>query len=191
VAKNEGFVTLTNQIADVALKASPASLEALMALSFDDSMTVAEKLTEQTGVIGEKLEVASYEHLSGEFFASYIHAGNKLATLVSLSSKADEAGRDVAMQAAAMNPVALNRDEVPTEVIDRELEVAREQIRLEGKPEEMIDRIAQGKLNKFFKDNTLIDQSFIKDSKQTVSSYLNSVEKGLAVTGFRRVGLGV
>jgi elongation factor Ts len=95
------------------------------------------------------------------------------------------------MQAAAMNPVALNRDEVPTEVIDRELEVAREQIRLEGKPEEMIDRIAQGKLNKFFKDNTLIDQSFIKDSKQTVSSYLNSVEKGLAVTGFRRVGLGV
>ena len=191
VAKNEGFVTLTNQIADVALKASPASLEALMALSFDDSMTVAEKLTEQTGVIGEKLEVASYEHLSGEFVASYIHAGNKLATLVSLSSKADEAGRDVAMQAAAMNPVALNRDEVPTEVIDRELEVAREQIRLEGKPEEMIDRIAQGKLNKFFKDNTLIDQSFIKDSKQTVSSYLNSVEKGLAVTGFRRVGLGV
>ena len=191
VAKNDGFVELANQFASVAVENKPESLESLLALPFGDGMTVSEKLTEQTGVIGEKIEIAYYEQLQGAFVANYIHAGNKLATLVALSGAQAEAGRDVAMQAAAMNPVALNKDAVAADVVERELEVAREQVRAEGKPEEMIDRIAQGKLGKFFKENTLVEQAFIKDSKQNVAGYLNSVEKGLEVTGFRRVGLGV
>lgn len=191
VAKNDSFVELANKLADIALNTFPATTEELLAASFDGGMTIADKLTEQTGVIGEKLELGAYERIEGEFVGTYIHAGNKLATVVSLSGAAADAAKDVAMQAAAMNPVALNRDSVAQEDIDREMEIIRDQIRQEGKPEEMVDKIAQGKLNKFFKENTLVDQDFIKDGKQSVSQYLNSVEKGLTVTGFKRVGLGV
>lgn len=191
VAKNESFVEMANKMADIALDVFPSSLEDLLAATFDANFTVAEKLTEQTGVIGEKIELGAFETIEGEFVGTYIHAGNKLATVVSLTGVAADAAKDVAMQAAAMNPVALDRNSVPQEAIDREMDIIRDQIRQEGKPEEMVDKIAQGKLNKFFKDNTLVDQDFIKDGKQSVSSYLNSVEKGLAVTGFKRVGLGV
>jgi elongation factor Ts len=190
VAKNDTYVALANQLADATLVGFPATKDELLALPFENG-TIADKLTEQTGVIGEKIEIAFYERVEGAFVATYIHSNNKLATAVVLTAAASEAGRDVAMQVAAMNPVSLNKDSVPTEVLERELEIAREQIRQEGKPEEMVEKIAQGKLNKFYKESTLVEQEFIKDNKMTVAQYLDSVQKGLAVVDFRRVGLGI
>ncbi len=189
VAKNEGFVDLAKQIADVALNTFPATIEELKAQKFDDKLTVEEKLTEQTGVIGEKIDLSAYESVEAPYIASYIHMGNKIGTIVALNDVAEDAGRDVAMQAAAMNPVALDRDSVSQEIIERELEIGRDQARQEGKPEEMVDKIAQGKLNKFYKENTLVDQQFIKDGNMTVSSYLTSIKKGLKVVDFKRVSL--
>lgn len=190
VAKNDSFVKLANDLADLAL--GYESKDDFLAASID-GMTVAEKLTEQTGVIGEKIEIGSFERLDAPFVGSYIHAGNKIATLVGLSAKVDgaaEAAKDVAMQAAAMNPVALDEDGVDQSIIDKEIEIAKDQLRQEGKPEEMLDKIAQGKLKRFFKDNTLVNQAFIKDSKQSVAQYVKSVDSSLEVTGFARVALG-
>ena len=190
VAKNESFVTLANELADLALGFD--SKDDFLAAAFN-GMTVAEKLTEQTGVIGEKIEIGSFEKLSAPFVGSYIHAGNKIATLVGLSANVDgaaTAAKDVAMQAAAMNPVALNEEGVDQSVIDKEIEIAKDQLRQEGKPEAMLDNIAKGKLKRFFKDNTLVNQAFIKDSKQSVSQYVKSVASDLEVTGFSRVALG-
>lgn len=190
VAKNESFVTLANDLADLALGFD--SKDAFLAAKFN-GMTVAEKLTEQTGVIGEKIEIGSFEKLSAPFVGSYIHAGNKIATLVGLSEAVDgaaEAAKDVAMQAAAMNPVALDESGVDQSIIDKEIEIAKDQLRQEGKPEAMLDNIAKGKLKRFFKDNTLINQAFIKDSKQSVAQYVKSVDSNLEVTGFQRVALG-
>ncbi len=190
VAKNDSFVKLANDLADIALGFE--SKDGFLAASYD-GMTVADKLTEQTGVIGEKIEIGSFEKLNAPFVGSYIHAGNKIATLVGLSANVDgaaEAAKDVAMQAAAMNPVALNEDGVDQSIIDKEIEIAKDQLRQEGKPEEMLDKIAQGKLKRFFKDNTLVNQDFIKDSKQSVSQYVKSVDSSLEVTGFARVALG-
>ncbi len=190
VAKNESFIALTQKILDKAIEAKPANTEALLKETID-GMTIEDKLTEQTGVIGEKLEIGGYETVEAPFVAEYIHAGNKLATLVGMNEEAGEAGRNVAMQAAAMNPVSLNRDEVPADVIERELEVGKDLARQEGKPEEMLDKIAQGRLNKFFKESTLLEQDYIRDGKLSVSKYLDSVKKGLTITSFKRVGLGV
>lgn len=190
VAKNDTFVKLATDLTDLALGYD--SKEDFLAASFG-GMTVAEKLTEQTGVIGEKIEIGSFEKLNAPFVGSYIHAGNKIATLVGLSANVDgsaEAAKDVAMQAAAMNPVALNEDGVDQSIIDKEIEIAKDQLREEGKPEEMLDKIAQGKLKRFFKDNTLVNQDFIKDSKQSVAQYVKSVDSNLEVTGFSRVALG-
>lgn len=190
VAKNESFVTLANDLADVALGFD--NKDAFLAAPFN-GMTVSEKLTEQTGVIGEKIEIGSFEKLDAPFVGSYIHAGNKIATLVGLSAAVDgaaEAAKDVAMQAAAMNPVALNEEGVDQSVIDKEIEIAKDQLRQEGKPEAMLENIAKGKLKRFFKDNTLVNQAFIKDSKQSVSQYVKSVDSSLEVTGFQRVALG-
>lgn len=191
VAKNEGFVSLTQSILDAAIANKVSSKEDLLKQTLDGGLTVEEKLVEQTGVIGEKLEIGGYETVEDKYVACYIHPGNKLATVVGLNDRSEEAGRNVAMQAAAMNPVALNKDEVPQEVIDRELEVGKDLARQEGKPEEMLDKIAQGRLGKFFKENTLLDQAYIRDNKMSVSKYLGSVSKGLEATKFRRVGLGV
>ena len=190
VAKNESFVTLANNLADLALGFD--NKDAFLAAPFN-GMTVAEKLTEQTGVIGEKIEIGSFEKLDAPFVGSYIHAGNKIATLVGLSASVDgaaEAAKDVAMQAAAMNPVALNEEGVDQSVIDKEIEIAKDQLRQEGKPEAMLENIAKGKLKRFFKDNTLVNQAFIKDSKQSVAQYVKSVDSNLEVTGFQRVALG-
>ena len=190
VAKNDSFVKLATDLADLALGFDKK--EDFLAASFN-GMTVADKLTEQTGVIGEKIEIGSFERLSAPFVGSYIHAGNKIATLVGLSANVDgaaEAAKDVAMQAAAMNPVALNEEGVDQSIIDKEIEIAKDQLRQEGKPEEMLDKIAQGKLKRFFKDNTLVNQDFIKDSKQSVAQYVKSVDSALEVTGFTRVALG-
>lgn len=190
VAKNDSFIELTRSILDRALENKITDKESLLKQDLN-GLTVEEKLTEQTGVIGEKLEIGGFESIEAPYVAAYIHPGNKLATVVGLTEEAEEAGRNVAMQAAAMNPVALNREEVPADVIERELEVGRDLARQEGKPEEMLDKIAQGRLNKFFKENTLVDQAYIRDNKMSVSNYLGSVSKGLEATKFKRVGLGV
>ncbi|NJB36269.1 MULTISPECIES: translation elongation factor Ts [Flavobacteriaceae] len=190
VAKNDGFVDLANQLAELALGYD--SKDAFLAADFNGT-SVADKLTEQTGVIGEKIEIGSFEKLDAAFVGSYIHAGNKIATLVGLSKNVDgaeEAAKDVAMQAAAMNPVALNEDGVDQSIIDKEIEIAKDQLRQEGKPEAMLDNIAKGKLNRFFKDNTLVNQAFIKDNKQSVADYVKSVDADLTVTDFKRVALG-
>jgi elongation factor Ts len=190
VGKNEAFVKLAADLANQALKF--ATKDELLASDFN-GITVAEKLIEQTGVIGEKIEIASFERLSGAFVGSYIHAGNKIATLVALSASvagAEEAARNIAMQAAAMNPIALDEAGVDAATIAKEIEIAKDMLRQEGKPEAMIENIAKGKLGRFFKDNTLVNQDYIKDSSMSVSAYIKSVDANLTVTGFKRVALG-
>lgn len=193
VAKNEDFKALGNEIADAAIAGKPADLEALKALSLGEQ-TVQEKVTELLGKIGEKLEVTVYELLSGEQVVSYIHSTGKLGVLVALTgvngTDVSEAGKDVGMQIAAMNPVALDKDGVDESVIAKEIEIGKEQARQEGKPEAILDKIAQGKLNKFFKENTLLSQAFVKEPKQSISQYLDSVTKGLTVADFKRVNIG-
>jgi len=190
VGKNEGFVKLATELANLAIKF--ASKEEFLAADFN-GMTVADKLIEQTGVIGEKIEIASFEKLKGAFIGSYIHAGNKIATLVALSanvSGAEEAARNVAMQAAAMNPIALNEEGVDADTVAKEIEIAKDLLRQEGKPEAMLESISKGKLQRFFKDNTLVNQDYIKDSSMSVVNYVKSVDANLTVTGFKRVALG-
>ncbi len=193
VAINDGFQALGNEILDAAYTNKPADVAALMTLSLGD-LTVAEKLTDMIGKIGEKLEISSYIRMSADQVVPYIHAGSKLGVLVGLSNinGADqtEAGKDVAMQIAAMNPLALSKDEVAKDVIDRELEIGKEQVRAEGKPEHMLEKIAQGKLNKFFAENTLLSQKFVKDNSVTIEKYLNGVSKGLTVSKFERISIG-
>jgi elongation factor Ts len=189
VAKNETFVKLANELAALALNFN--TKDEFLAADFN-GMTVADKLIEQTGVIGEKIEIGSFERLEGAFVGSYIHAGNRIATLVSLSANvggAEEASRNVAMQAAAMAPIALNEEGVDAATIEKEIEIAKDLLRQEGKPEAMLENIAKGKLGRFFKDNTLVNQDYIKDSKLSVSEYIKSVDAGLVVTGFKRVAL--
>lgn len=190
VAKNEGFVKMATDFAQLALNYD--SKEAFMNAPYE-GITVGEKLIEQTGVIGEKIEIAAFERLEGAFVGSYIHAGNKIATLTSLSANvegAEEAARNVSMQAAAMAPIALDEAGVDAATIEKEIEIAKDQLRAEGKPEAMLDNIAKGKLNRFFKDNTLVNQDYIKDGSMNVAGYVKSVNADLKVTGFRRVALG-
>jgi len=189
VAKNDSYLALANKLADLALGFD--TLEAFLAADFE-GITVAEKLTEQTGVIGEKIEIGGFERLEGAFVGSYIHAGNKIATLTSLSANVDgaaEAAKNVSMQAAAMNPIALNEEGVDAATVEKEIEIAKDQLRQEGKPEAMLDNIAKGKLKRFFKDNTLVNQAYIKEAKQSVADYVKSVNSELTVTGFKRVAL--
>jgi elongation factor Ts len=190
VGKNDGFVKLATDLANQAVNFS--TKEDLLASDFG-GITVAEKLIEQTGVIGEKIEIGAFERLEGAFIGSYIHAGNKIAVITALSAKvngAEEAAKNVSMQAAAMNPIALDESGVDQSIIDKEIEIAKDQLRQEGKPEAMLENIAKGKLNRFFKDNTLVNQDYIKDSSMSVSAYIKSVDASLVVTGFKRVALG-
>ena len=192
VAKNADFVAFANTIADTAVNANPANLEALNQLPLN-GVTIAEACVEQTGKIGEKIGVSKYEVIEGEKVVAYIHGNYRLGVLVALTAApagADEAGKDVAMQIAAMNPIAVDKDGVDASVIERELEIAKDVIRQEGKPEEMVEKIAAGKLNKFYKDSTLLNQEFVKDSSKTVAQFLSTVDKGLTVTAFKRVALG-
>jgi elongation factor Ts len=189
VAKNDGFISLANEFAELALQNN--SLEEFLNSKID-SMTVSEKLIQQTGVIGEKLVIGSFEKLSASYVGKYIHAGNKIATLCGFSNSVkgiEEIAKDVAMQAAAMNPIALDENGVDQTTIDKEIEIAKDQLRQEGKPEAMLDNIAKGKLKRFFKDNTLVNQAFIKDSKLSVATYVKSNNPDLKVTGFKRVAL--
>ena len=192
VAKNDDFVNLTHKIADLALTSFPADKDSLLASDFG-GISLGDKITEQIGVIGEKIELADYEKLEAPMVLPYIHMGNKAGVIVGLNKAADSyesAGKDVAMQVAAMKPVAVDKEGVSQEVIDKEIEIGMEIARKEGKPEEMLERIATGKLNKFFKENTLLNQVFVKDGKKTVGQYLDGVESGLSVTDFKHVKLG-
>jgi elongation factor Ts len=190
VGMNENFVKMATDMANLALNYD--TKEAFLAADFN-GITVAEKLIEQTGVIGEKLEIRTFEKLEGAFIGSYIHSGNKIATLVALSANVagtDEVARNVAMQAAAMAPIALNEAGVDAATIEKEIEIAKDVLRQEGKPEAMLDNIAKGKLARFFKDNTLVNQDYIKDNKLSVAAYVQSLDKNLTVTGFKRAALG-
>jgi elongation factor Ts len=190
VGMNENFVKMATEMANLALKFK--TKEELLAADFH-GITVAEKLIEQTGVIGEKLEIRTFERLEGAFIGSYIHSGNKIATLTAFSANvagAEEAARNVAMQAAAMNPIALDEAGVDAETIAKEIEIAKDILRQEGKAEAMIENIAKGKLGRFFKDNTLVNQDYIKDSSMSVANYVKSIDANLIVTGFKRAALG-
>jgi elongation factor Ts len=190
VAKNSSYLALAKSLADQALKYD--TLENFLSSDFD-GMSVAEKLIEQTGVIGEKIEIGAFKKLTAPYIGSYIHAGNKIATLVGLSGIVDNAAeisKNVAMQAAAMNPIALDEESVDASIIQKEIEIAKEQLRQEGKPEAMLDNIAKGKIKRFFKDNTLVNQAFIKDGKISVADYVKSTHTDLIVTGFQRIALG-
>jgi elongation factor Ts len=190
VAKNEGFVALASSILDAALAAKPADLEALKALDLG-GITVADKVTEQSGVIGEKIDLSAYDVVEAESVSAYVHAGNKLATLVGFNQPSvdAQAGKDVAMQVAAMSPIAVDRNAVDQATIDHELEIGKDMARNEGKPEAMLDKIAQGRLNKFFKESTLMEQEFVKDGKMSIAQYLDGVSKGLAAVSFKRLSL--
>jgi elongation factor Ts len=190
VAKNENFVAFADNILNVALAQKPENLDALKGLELE-SRTIDAQVTEQTGVIGEKLDLSYYGKIEAETVVSYIHPGNKLATLVGFSKAGveEQVAKDIAMQVAAMSPVSVDTDSIPQEVIHKELEIAKEKFRQEGKPEAMLDKIAQGALQKWYKEVTLLNQAFIKDSKMTVKDYLAQYDKDLKVTGFERFAL--
>lgn len=188
VAKNADFIALTQSILDVAMTQKPESLEALNALEID-GRSIEELVTDRSGITGEKMELDYYEFVKGKSVVSYIHPGNMLAAIVAFAEEDVEhqVAIDVAMQAAAMNPIALDRKSVPQKVIDTELEVGREKARQEGKPEKILDKIAEGRLNKFFQESTLLEQAFIKDSKISIADYLK--ENNATAIDFKRVTL--
>jgi elongation factor Ts len=192
VAKNDTFRNFVQSLVDIALANMPSTVEELKALPYDEKLSVDEKIIEQIGVIGEKLDLSGYAKLSADKVAAYNHPGNRLATLVALNSGtdlADDAGKQVAMQVAAMNPIALNKEGVDERTIERELEIGKELAIQEGKPADMAEKISQGRLNKFFQENTLLSQPFVRDNKLTVEQFLESTEKGLTVTAFERFSL--
>ncbi|MDR2232663.1 MAG: translation elongation factor Ts [Tannerella sp.] len=192
VAKNADFIALTQSFLDAAMQHKPASLDALLSLPLGDGRSIENHITDRIGVTGEKMELGFYEFVKGAATVSYIHSGNKLASIVAFNQPLDrQAARDIAMQVAAMNPVSITPDEVPQKVIDLELDVARDKARQAGKPENMLDKISQGALQKFFKDSTLLQQEFIKDSKITVLQYLQKQDKELITTAFKRVTLNM
>lgn len=192
VAKNNDFITFANKILNVAIEKSPANLDELKNLQLDGGR-IADKIVEYVGIIGEKLDLSYYEKIEAAQVQAYIHPGNKLATLVGFTKAGVDVQvyKDVAMQIAAMNPVAVDKDFVPQTVIAQEIEIGKEQARRDGKPEEMLEKIAQGKLAKFFKESTLLNQDFVKDNKMTIRQYLQSADKDLTVTDFKRYSLNL
>jgi len=193
VARNKEFLTLGNEILNQAFESRPTELAGLTELRIGDR-TIDEKILELIGKIGEKIEIIAFEVLGGEKIIPYVHAGSKLGVLVELSGSngtgVDEAGKDVAMQIAAMGPIAVDRDHVEQSIIDREMKIGREQAIEDGKPENIVDKIAEGKVNKFLKENTLLNQTFVKDKNFTVAKYLESISSGLTVRAFKRVKIG-
>jgi elongation factor Ts len=191
VARNEDFEAFANNIAALVLKEQPADRDALLALAYEGGRTVGETITDLTGKIGEKIDVrrfASMKSPNGQV-VTYIHPGSRLGVLVDVSGdQAEAAGRDVAMQVAAMNPIAAFVEEVPAEIREKELEVGRETARNEGRPENMLDRIAEGKLKRYYKDNVLVEQPFVKDSSMTVGDMLKN--QGVVLASYERIALG-
>lgn len=193
VAKNEDFVKFANEIANLALTNQPADVNALKALNIG-SISLEQKLLDEMGKTGEKMDISKYEIVKGNNVVAYIHAGNRMGVLVEMNNEPSDAnmaaGKDTAMQIAAMNPIALNETQVPQETITREIEVGKEQAIAEGKPAEMAEKIAQGRLNKFYKEYTLLNQEFVKDGSKTVAKMLADAEAGLTVLSFKRIALG-
>ncbi len=192
VAKNEEFIKFANSILDKALSAGSKSLEEVLALQLDNE-TIADKIVEQIGIIGEKIELSYFSRIDADHVQAYIHPGNKLSTMAGFNKSGIDIQvyKDVAMQIAAMNPVSLDKNDVPAATLASEMEIAKEQARREGKPEAMLDKIAEGKLNKFFKESTLLNQEFVKDNKMTIRQYLQSINKDLTVTSFARFTLNL
>ena len=189
VAKNDDFRSFVQSIMKIAVDNQPSDVNALMSTAYNEKLSVSEKITEQIGVIGEKLDLSGYELVKADKVVAYNHPGNQIATLVGLNSNSEEAadaGKQVAMQVAAMNPLALSKDGIDQATIDRELEVGKELAIQEGKPADMAEKIAMGRLNKFFKENTLLSQAFVRDNKQSVEQFLSSTESGLTVVDFKR-----
>jgi elongation factor Ts len=193
VGKTEDFKKFAHDLLNHCIKSRPATMEAITAMQLEGH-TVEEKLNEMLGKTGEKIQIAHYEFLEAPFVSAYNHHGNRLATIIGMNKKdtkdIKEIAHELAMQVAAMNPVAIDKENVSQETIDREIEIGKEQARQEGKPEEMLEKIATGKLTKFFKDSTLLNQDFVRDTKKTVRQYLAENDKDLQVTGFRRLMLG-
>lgn len=192
VAKNEDFIKLAKDFAQIALDSFPADREALLGMKYN-GITIGDKVVEQVGVIGEKIELSDYEKLEADLVVPYIHMGYRAGVIVGLNKNgADvvEAGKNLAMQVAAMKPIAVDKENVDQSIIDKEIEIGMEQARQEGKPEQMLEQIAKGKLGKFFKESTLLGQAYVKDSSLTVRDYLKKVGDGVTVTGFRHVALG-
>lgn len=193
VAKNQEFIDFANRLTDIALDTKADSIEALKSAKLDDA-TVSDKLLEMVAKIGEKIDITRFEQVAADSVVPYIHGNYRIGVLVGMNKPHAEnihnAGRDVAMQIAAMNPLAVDEKGISGETIERERAIAIEQIVAEGKPAEMAEKIAQGKLNKFFKDNTLLPQPFVKDANQSVGSYLKGVESDLTVVSFKRVAVG-
>jgi len=192
VAKNEDFIQLAKDFAQVALENFPASREDLLKLSYN-GLSIGDKVVEQVGVIGEKIELSDYETLEADLIVPYIHMGYRAGVIVGLNTageQVEEAGKNLAMQVAAMKPVAVDKEDVDQSVVEKEIEIGMEQARREGKPEQMLEQIAKGKLGKFFKESTLLGQAYVKDSSMSVRDYLKSVGEGVTVTGFRHVALG-
>jgi elongation factor Ts len=193
VAKNEEFGAFANSLIDLAVANGSESKDAVLALPFE-SITVAEKIIEMTGKIGEKIDISHFEIVTAETVVPYVHSNGKLGVLVGLvnasGNNVEEAGKDVAMQIAAMNPVAVDKDGVDASTVEREIEIGKEQARAEGKAEEMLEKIALGKLAKFYKENTLLSQQFVKDNSKSISQYLDGVSKGLTVNAFKRISIG-
>ena len=190
VAKNEDFISLATSIAKIAL--SCKTKDELLKSKFGE-LSVEEKLIEQTGVIGEKIQLNGFQRIDASFVGVYIHAGNKISSLVGFNEKFEgdsTAAKDISMQIAAMNPLALNEDSIDSETIEKELDIIKAQLKDEGKPENMIEKIAEGKMKRFYKDNTLVNQSFIKDSKISVSQYLSNYSPNIYITSFGRVSIG-
>lgn len=192
VAKNDEFIQFAQSVADLAIETKAATIDELKAAKMGDN-TLADKLLEVVGKIGEKIDIVRYEHVSSESVAAYIHAGYRIGVLVAMNKAANDdiiaAGKDAAMQIAAMNPLGVDENSIPQETIDRERTIAIEQIKAEGKPADMAEKIANGKLNKFFKENTLLPQPFVKDNSKTVANHLDAVASGLTVTNFIRVAV--
>lgn len=190
VAKNSDFHEFVSGIAKVALNHLPDSKDALLGLAYNDKLSVGEKITEQIGIIGEKIELSEYEVIKAENVVAYNHPGNQLATIVGMTKSADpEIGKHVAMQVAAMAPIAVDKEQVDKQTIDREIEVGKELAIQEGKPADLAEKIAMGRLNKFFKESTLLNQDFVRDNKKSVRQFLEEVDKELTVTEFKRISL--
>ena len=192
VAKGPDFIALTKNILNAALANKPANADALLA-TLIEGRPVSEWITDRIGVTGEKMELGAYEYLTAPTTIAYIHPGNKLATIVGLNQPGveNQVAKDVAMQVAAMNPVSVDKSTVPAEIVEREKKIAREKAIEQGKPEAILDKIAEGALTKYYKDYTLLMQDFVKDSKITIDDYLKKQDKNLTVTGFKRVNLNV
>lgn len=192
VAKGTEFIALTKSILDAALTNKPADLATLSVLKIS-GRSVLELITDRIGITGEKMELGAYEYLTAPTTIAYIHPGNKLATIAGFNQAGVElqVAKDVAMQVAAMNPVSVDKDTVPAAIVEREKKIAREKAIEQGKPENILDRIAEGALNKYYQEFTLLSQSFVKDSKMTIRDYLQKQNKDLTVTGFKRVTLNV